>query len=314
MTQQDVPFDSIAVDFGIFAIHWYGIILAIATAIGLWLVVREGKRKGIPSDFLVDTTLFAIPFALIGARMYYVVFQWEYFSNHWLEVFAIWKGGIAIYGAIIGAVLAVGYYVRKHKKSFSLVADIAAPGFLIGQAIGRWGNFMNQEAYGAVVAREELRFLPDWLIEQMWIAGQYRQPTFLYESVWCLVGLVLVLLVRRTSWIRVGEVALFYVGWYSLGRFFIEGLRADSLVVHAPVWFAHVLETLWAPMTWFVQSDSWEIGVVRVSQLLSLVLFVFAFGVLFWRRRTDKQFSGVTVQHTTHEGGQRVNDKVVDQS
>ncbi|MBU6146479.1 MAG: prolipoprotein diacylglyceryl transferase [Paenibacillaceae bacterium] len=278
------PFDPIALDLSIVTIRWYGILLACAVAMGLWIAVREGARKHIPAHVFIDAAVFSIPMALIGARLYYVSFRWDYYSTHWMEIIAIWQGGIAIYGALIGSAIGVWLFARRRAVSFMSLIDCAAPGFLLGQAIGRWGNFFNQEAYGAAVGRESLSYVPQFIVDQMWIAGQYRQPTFLYESIWCLGCFVLLLVVRRLAFVRPGDIALLYVASYALGRFFIEGLRADSLTFHAPEWMGAVLHALWTPMTLFAQSDSWESGVVRVSQMLALCLFVGSIGLLLWRR------------------------------
>jgi phosphatidylglycerol:prolipoprotein diacylglycerol transferase len=278
------PFDPVALDLSIVVIRWYGILLACAVAIGLWIAVREGARKNIPAQVFIDATLFSIPMALVGARLYYVAFRWDYYSTHWTEIIAIWQGGIAIYGALIGAAIGVWLYARRRAVSFVSLIDCAAPGFLLGQAIGRWGNFFNQEAFGAIVHRESLAFLPQFIVDQMWIDGQYRQPTFLYESMWCMACFVVLLVVRRLSFVRPGDIALLYVAVYALGRFFIEGLRADSLTFSAPEWIGAALQALWTPMTLFAQSDSWEVGVVRVSQMLALCLLVGSIGMLLWKR------------------------------
>lgn len=277
--------DPVAFQLGPLKVHWYGIILGSATLVGLWVAVREGKRHGLASDVFLDLLVWVLPAAIVGARLYYVIFQWDYFSQHPGDILAVWKGGIAIHGALIGAFLAGYAYTRKRNIPFLQMADIAAPSILLGQAIGRWGNFMNQEAHGGEVTRsflEGLR-LPDWITEQMYINGAYHHPTFLYESVWNAAGVLLLIGLRRLN-PRRGEVFLSYVIWYSLGRFFIEGLRTDSLAFDGPAWLQALLESLWAPMRTVFTQGTMAYGNIRTAQLMSILLIVFAVIVMIARR------------------------------
>ncbi len=208
--------------------------------------------------------MWAIPIALISARLYYVIFNWEYYSNNLVEMIAIWKGGIAIHGALIGATITAVVFAKKRGVSFWTLADILAPSIILGQAIGRWGNFMNQEAHGGTVTKgflENLQ-LPDLIINQMFINGQYYHPTFLYESIWNIAGFIALIMLRRIN-LRQGELFLSYIIWYSIGRFFIEGMRTDSLML---------TETL------------------RMAQFISIVLVICSLLILVYRRKT--------VQHT----------------
>ncbi len=224
------PLNPVAVEIGPFSIRWYGIIIVLGIIIAYLIAVREGKRRGLADDLFADLLLWGIPVSIVSARLYYVIFQWDYYSIHPEKIIAIWEGGIAIHGALIGAVITAVVFCRKRNVSFWKVADIAAPGIIIAQAIGRWGNFMNQEAHGGEVTRRFLEglFLPDFIINQMYINGAYYHPTFLYESLWNVLGFILLLLLRRLP-VKRGEIFLSYVIWYSIGRFFIEGLRTDSL-------------------------------------------------------------------------------------
>lgn len=224
------PLNPVAVEIGPFSIRWYGIIIVLGIIIAYLIAVREGKRRGLADDLFADLLLWGIPVSIVSARLYYVIFQWDYYSIHPEKIIAIWEGGIAIHGALIGAVITAVVFCRKRNVSFWKVADIAAPGIIIAQAIGRWGNFMNQEAHGGEVTRGFLEglFLPDFIINQMYINGAYYHPTFLYESLWNVLGFILLLLLRRLP-VKRGEIFLSYVIWYSIGRFFIEGLRTDSL-------------------------------------------------------------------------------------
>lgn len=258
------PLDRIAFEIFDYPIYWYGIIIAFGIVVAYILGTREGKRRGLPDDTFADLLIFAIPISIICARIYYVIFEWEYYAQNPIKIIAINEGGIAIHGALIGAVLTAIVFCRVKKISFWKVADIAAPSIIIAQAIGRWGNFMNQEAHGGPVTREFLEglFLPDFIVNQMYIDGQYYHPTFLYESLWNIAGFIILILLRRTA-VRRGEIFLSYTIWYSLGRFWIEGLRTDSLY-------------LW-------NTD------IRIAQLVSVVTIIVAVILIVYRRKKVKE-------------------------
>ncbi len=251
----------VAFSFGPFTVYWYGIIIGVAMLLAISLASKEGKKRGFEDDTLIDMALWAIPIGLIGARIYYVLFEWDYYIQNPREIIAIWNGGIAIYGGLIAGGLTVYWYAKKKGIPVSLMLDVLAPYVLLAQAIGRWGNFINQEAHGGEVTRTFLEnlYLPEFIINQMQINGVYYHPTFLYESLWSLLGFGLIIFIRnRKGLLRQGEVALSYVIWYSVGRFFIEGMRTDSL---------------------------WIGDLLRVSQGLSLLLFIGAIGIWIYRRR-----------------------------
>lgn len=281
--------DPVALSLGPIQIHWYGIIMGSAVLVGLWLAIREGKRHGLDPELFLDLIIWVIPAAIIGARLYYVAFEWEYYSQNPADIIAIWKGGLAIHGGLIGALLAGAAFVRKRNISFLHLADIVAPSIIIGQCIGRWGNFVNQEAHGGEVSRSFLEGLklPEWIIEQMNIQGIYYHPTFLYESLWSLVGFGLLLLLRRLN-PRRGEIFFTYLIWYSLGRFFIEGLRTDSLTFDGPAWLASFINGLWSPMQALFEPGWMMDGNIRIAQLVSLIL-VLAGVALVVMRRVRKQ-------------------------
>ncbi|EAF3980854.1 prolipoprotein diacylglyceryl transferase [Listeria monocytogenes] len=251
------PLDPVAIQIGSISVKWYGVIIASAVVIALLLALSEANKRKMDKEIIVDLLIWAIPISIISARIYYVIFEWDFYKNNLGEIVKIWHGGIAIYGALIGAVLTAIIFSRIKKISFWQLADVVAPSLIIAQAIGRWGNFMNQEAHGAETTRSFLEslHLPDFIINQMYIDGAYYQPTFLYESLWNVLGFVILLIIRRTK-IRRGELFLGYVIWYSFGRFFIEGMRTDSL--------------MW--------------GDFRVSQALSLLLIVLSIGMIIYRR------------------------------
>ncbi|WP_100332311.1 prolipoprotein diacylglyceryl transferase [Bacillus xiapuensis] len=253
------PLNPIAMDLGPLQVHWYGLIIGAGIALGYYLAKKEGRRLGLPKDTFADLLIWAIPISIICARIYYVLFQWEYYSQHPGDIIKIWNGGIAIHGALIGAVATAIVYSRAKNISFWKLADIAAPSLLLGQAIGRWGNFVNQEAYGEEVTRSFLEglALPDFIINQMYIDGQYYHPTFLYESIWNFLGFILLIGLRRAP-LKRGELFLTYVIWYSAGRFFVEGLRTDSLML----------------------------GSLRMAQVVSISLIIAAAVIFIVRRKT----------------------------
>ncbi len=237
----------VAVHLGSFSVRWYGIIIGAGIVIGYFLAQKESVKRGFHDEFFADLLIWAVPIAILSARVYYVAMKWDFYGQNPGRIIEIWNGGIAIHGALIGSFITAYIFTRKRKVSFLQIADIAAPSILIGQIVGRWGNFMNQEAYGGPVSRGFLEnlFLPNWLIEQMYIKeeGTYVHPTFLYESLWNVVGLILLLFARKWNWRR-GEMFFFYLIWYSFGRFFIEGMRTDSLYLIGELRSAQVVSIL----------------------------------------------------------------------
>lgn len=233
MTCDAPALDRVMITIGSYPIYWYGVIIAIGAFLGLYIATREANRLGLKKDIMVDLVVFAIPISIIFARIYYVIFEWErYADGPWWGPFAIWEGGIAIHGALIGAVLTAIVFARVRKVPFWQLADVAAPSLILGQAIGRWGNFMNQEAHGGPISEAAYnnfhQYLPDFIMNQMCIDGVMYHPTFLYESVWNILVLILLLVLRGKNLMR-GVVFLTYLISYSVGRFFIEGMRTDSL-------------------------------------------------------------------------------------
>ena len=210
---------------GPLTIHLYGVILALGLVLAVVYALRRKAEFGLSEDDLLDGVLWIAPFAIICARIYYCVFEWENYAANPISVLYIWEGGIAIYGAVIGAVLGVIIHCKLIKKiSVLSVLDIVSLGFLIGQFIGRWGNFINREAHGGVTDN----FLRMGLLNPSTGTGQYYHPTFLYESVWNFVGFILLHFQSKHRKYD-GQTALMYVAWYGAGRALIEGLRTDSL-------------------------------------------------------------------------------------
>lgn|SRR5574344_344887 len=225
--------NNILIDLGFIKIYWYSFFIFLALLIGGTLALHEAKRWKISEDSMINMFFFLIPVSVIGARLYYVMFNWGYYSKNVLEIFEIWQGGLAIHGGIIAGIIFVYIYTKTNKINFYRVTDILVVSLLLGQAIGRWGNFFNQEAYGAATTLEFLqKVIPfDFIIKGMNIDGIYYQPTFFYESVWCFIGFCFLLILRRTKYIKIGQLTGIYFIWYGIGRFFIEILRTDSLML-----------------------------------------------------------------------------------
>ena len=246
----------VALQLGPISIRWYAICIVSGLILAVYLSMKEAPRKKIDPDAIIDFILIAFPLAILGARLYYVIFEWGYYSQHLSEIFAIWNGGIAIYGGLLTGALVLYLFSRRRLIEPIDFLDIAAPSVMIAQSIGRWGNFFNQEAYGTAV--KSLNYLPSFIRDQMYIDGSYRQPTFLYESIWNLLGFLLILILRRKpQFLRQGEITAFYLIWYGFGRMIIEGMRTDSLM------FAGL----------------------RVSQWLSMILILVGFAIIIYQRR-----------------------------
>ena len=237
-------------------IYWYGVIIALGFILAVIYGMRRAKTVGLTDDHILDMLFAAVPSAIVCARLYYCVFYWELYADDPISMLYIWEGGLAIYGGIIGAVAAVLIFCRVRKIPAGPMLDVGGLGLLIGQTVGRWGNFINREAHGAVTDS----FLKMGIADKMGNVTYYH-PTFLYESLWNVVGFAFLhwyLKKRKFD----GEIFLLYVAWYGLGRAWIEGLRTDSLYLFGTG--------------------------IRVSQLRAAVSFLGAVGLLIWIRRTKK--------------------------
>ena len=224
--------NGVFLDLGIIQIYWYSILIFLGLLIGGAVALLEARKWKISEDFKINLFFYMIPISAIGARLYYVAFNWEYYTLNRMEIFKIWQGGLAIHGGLIFGILWLIFYSKRYKIDTLRLMDVITVGLLIGQAIGRWGNFFNQEAFGPATT---LRFLqnlrlPSFIIDGMLINGVYHQPTFLYESLWCLLGFILILFIRRFKYIKIGQITSYYLVWYGIGRLFIESLRTDSLM------------------------------------------------------------------------------------
>ena len=235
---------------GSFSIRLYGLVIALGLILAVVYALRRREQFGLSEDDLLDGVLWIAPFAIVCARLYYCAFEWDMYKDNPISILYIWEGGIAIYGAVIGAAIGVFIHCKFIKKiSVLSVLDIVSLGFLIGQMIGRWGNFFNREAHGGVTDS----FLRMGLINPVTGTGKYYHPTFLYESAWNLLGFILLHGISKGRKYD-GQIALMYVAWYGLGRAMIEGLRTDSL--------------------WW--------GNFRVSQVLAAISCLIALVALIW--------------------------------
>lgn len=249
--------DPVAFNFGPLSVRWYGIIIAVGILLGYFVAQRALVKAGLHKDTLVDIIFYSALFGFIAARIYFVIFQWPYYAENPGEIIKIWHGGIAIHGGLIGGFIA-GIIVCKVKNLNPFqIGDIVAPSIILAQGIGRWGNFMNHEAHGGPVSRAFLEqlHLPNFIIENMYINGQYYHPTFLYESIWDVAGFIILVNIRKH--LKLGETFFLYLTWYSFGRFFIEGLRTDSLMLTSNI---------------------------RVAQLVSILLILISISLIIYRR------------------------------
>lgn len=223
----------VAIDLGSIKIYWYSITMFLGVLSGIIVAYIEVKRKKIDVTKFENMAFYAILSGFLGARLYYVLFNLDYYLDNLGEIFMVWHGGLAIHGGIIGAIAAMYIYCKKNKLSLIEMLDICAPALLIGQVIGRWGNFFNSEAHGGIVSRHFLEslHLPTFIIDGMYINGHFYHPTFLYESLLNLICFIVLMILRRNKKIKFGVITGIYLMWYSVVRFFIESLRTDSLML-----------------------------------------------------------------------------------
>lgn len=263
----ELNIDPVAIHIG-HGIYWYGIILAFAMLAGLYLCMKQAKHYGLTEDNVMDMVLWAVPCCIIGSRIYYVLFYLDLYrkadgSLDWGAMLRIWDGGLAIYGTVIVGVLVALIYTKRHKIPFFAMTDLAVMGLMLGQIIGRWANFINREAFGTETT------LP-WRMK-LWVTSYTSievHPTFLYESLWNLIGLLLIVFIVSKGRRFDGENTWFYFLWYGLGRSWIEGLRTDSLYLF-----------------------NWELfgQRIRVSQALSIVMAAVAAFMLVYNIAVKKR-------------------------
>lgn len=260
---------------GSFEIRWYGVIICLGLVLCMVLAIRRTKSYGIKTDDLLDYILFGIPVSIICARIYYVVFRFDYYKEHPGEIIKIWEGGIAIYGAVIGIVLValVGTLIKK--KNFLHLLDFAVPYLILGQAIGRWGNFINQEAYGSKT--NSLLGMTGNLIAEKCGEGVLVHPTFLYESLWCFATFAFLIIFRMKLQKNAGEITSLYMILYGLERAVVEGLRTDSLMIG---------------------------NTIRVSQWLSVVLVIVGIALFIDTRRRGRPIADLIAKYKKEMAGE----------
>lgn len=247
--------NSVMFSIGSFSVYWYSFFILLGFSFGFLLTKKEIKRhKDIPDNFLYDYFFYLIPIVILGARLYYVIFEFGYYSKNLIEILQVWNGGLAIHGGVIAGIIYTCIYTKRYKINTLRLIDILTPSLVLGQAIGRWGNFFNQEAYGPVVDLSFLKsfYIPKFIIEGMYIDGAYHHPTFLYESLTCLICFIIIIIIRKYYRnLKLGLSCGIYFIIYGVERFFVESLRQDSLML----------------------------GSIKVAQLISIVMIIA--GVLF---------------------------------
>lgn len=233
--------------FGI-EIRWYSVLLLVAILIAILMFIKEGKRFNIPKDLTFNLAFWVIIIGILSARLYYCIFNFSLYRDNLVDIFKIWEGGLAIHGGLIGGFVTLIVYTKRYSINTYKITDMVTVPLLLAQAIGRWGNFFNSEAHGAATTYYRLKELhiPEKIIEGMKIGNVYYHPTFFYESIYCLIGFILLLFIRRYRYLKRGQLTCIYLMYYSVGRFFIESLRTDSLML----------------------------GGFKVAQLVSIALFV----------------------------------------
>ena len=250
------------INIGNINIYWYSVILLMAFTLGLFLALKEALKWNIKKEFMYNFFFYLVPIVLIGARIYYVIFNFNYYSNDLLSILKVWEGGLAIHGGIIAGIAFTYFYTKKYNISMFRITDIGVVSLILGQAIGRWGNFFNQEAHGTITTLASLKskYIPKFVIDGMYIDGNYYMPTFFYESILCIIGFIVLLVLRRIKNIRLGQLTGIYLIWYSIVRFIIEHYRTDSLML----------------------------GNLKMAQVISIVMFIIGVILIIGCRKNRK--------------------------
>lgn len=215
-----------------FNVYYYSLCILLGVIVAYILITREGKKQGLQKEFISDLIFYTLIIGILGARVYYCVFNLDYYLANPSEILKIYNGGLAIHGGVIAGLIFVYFYTKKKNVSFIKILDIVAPAVIIAQSFGRWGNFFNQEAHGGITTYQNLKnmHIPEFIINGMHIDGKYYYPTFFFESIWCLIGFIILMIARKNKNLRKGFQIGFYFIWYGIGRFFIEAFRTDSLM------------------------------------------------------------------------------------
>lgn len=223
----------VALKLGNLTVTWYAIFILSGIMVAYILINKESKKYNISSSFVSNLIFWCVIFGIIGARIYYVLFNLDYYMQDPIEIIKIWNGGLAIHGGIIAGIITLVVYCKKYKINILKMTDIACVGVIIAQAIGRWGNFFNGEAHGGIVSRAFLEslHLPNFIIEGMHIGKYYYAPTYLYESILNVIGFILLIIIRKFKKTKLGNITALYLIWYGIVRFIIESMRTDSLLL-----------------------------------------------------------------------------------
>lgn len=252
------------ISIGNFNIYWYSILIIIGVILGYCISKKEASRLNIDNKVFDNIIFYMLIIGIIGARLYYVIFNYNEFESI-VDILKIYNGGLAIYGGIIASIIFIYFYSKYKGIKFVRILDILAPSLILAQSIGRWGNFFNREAYGSVVSLDFLNnlHLPKFIIDNMYINGMYHHPTFLYESILCLIGFVILILIKKYKNIKDGDITYIYLVYYGIIRFFIEGLRMDSLYLFN----------------------------FRISQIVSIICIIIGIvGIIYNRKNSRKMF------------------------
>lgn len=249
---------------GPITITFYSLFILTGMILAAILIIKESKKYGIDTSFVTNLIFWCIIFGIIGARIYYVLFNLDYYLSSPIEIIKVWNGGLAIHGGIVAGLITLIIYCNKYKINFLKMADIMVPGLVLGQAIGRWGNFFNMEAHGGIVSRGFLEsiHIPKFIINGMHIGNYYYHPTFLYESIFCILCFILLLVLRKLKKLNIGTITSVYLIWYGILRFFIEGLRTDSLMFFN----------------------------LKIAQIISLVMVIFGIILLIYSLIKNKKY------------------------
>ena len=261
----------IAIKVGPLEMRWYAILILTGFLIGIYLVKKESKKLNIDKSRIIDLCFYLIIVSIIGARIYYCLFEYNNYKDNPIDIFKIWEGGLAIHGGIISGIIFTYFYSKKYKINILKLTDIIAPALILGQAIGRWGNFFNGEAFGPATTLQALKnmHLPNFIIDGMYLYSStdhiyaYRQPTFLYESLWCILGFIILLIIRRHKKIKIGMITATYFIVYGVERLFVESLRQDSLMLFN----------------------------IKVAQIISLIMIIIGIILLIYSLKKSKNYN-----------------------
>ena len=250
------------ITLGMIEIRWYSVLILIAFMIGALIIFYGAKRKQIDTRLISDLIFYLIITVIIGARIYYVLFNLDYYLKYPIDIIKIWEGGLAIHGGIIAGIIFLYYYCKKKKIDLLTITDIIAPALILGQAIGRWGNFFNQEAYGSITTYEALKHLhiPNFIISGMYINHSYWHPTFFYESIMCLIGFIIIFIYCNIKKCRKGHLTALYFIIYGIIRFFIESMRQDSLMI----------------------------GSIKMAQIVSIIMIIIGIVIFIYSFKKEK--------------------------